>query len=83
MLVLCHTPQPLHVAANTVHNISLSIENDVLPQHYPIEQPFRNKSCRVRFHEEVSVDDPQRVSQIPETGWWCLLDILNTAMPSK
>ena len=68
ILVLLHMPQPLHVAANTVHNISLAIENDVLPQHHHIEQPLRNKSCRVIFHEKVSVDDPQRVLQIPETG---------------
>ena len=79
ILVLLHTPEPLYVAANTVHNISLAIENDVFPQHHHIEQPLRNKFCSVIFNEKVSVDDPQRVLQIPETGWRCLVDILNTA----
>ena len=79
ILVLLHTPEPLHFAANTVHNISLAIENDVFPQHHHIEQPLRNKSWRVVFNEKVSVDDPQRVLQIPETAWRCLFNILNTA----
>ena len=68
ILVPLHMRQPLHVAANTVHNISFAIENDVLPQHHHIEQPLRNKYCRVVFHEKVSVDDPHRVLQIQETG---------------
>ena len=79
ILVLFHTPQPLHVAANTVHNISIVIENDVHPKHHHIEQPLRNKSCRFIFHEKVSVDDQQGVLQVPETGWWCLFDIINTS----
>ena len=77
--VLLYMPQPLHVAANTVHNISLAMENDVLPQHLHVERMLRNKSCRVIFNEKVSVDDPQRVLQIPEMGLWCLFNILNTA----
>ena len=79
ILVLLHTPEPLNVTANTVHNISITIENDVLPQHHHVEQPLRNKSCRVIFYEKVSVDDPQRVLLVPKTGWWCLFNILNTA----
>ena len=76
---LLHTPEPLYVAGNTLQNISLAIENDFFPQHYHIEQPLRNKSCSVIFNEKVSVDDPQRVLQIPETGSRCLSNILNTA----
>ena len=72
IFLLLHTPEPLYVAANTLHNISLAIENDVFPQHHHIEQPLRNKSCSVIFNEKVSVDDP-------ETGWRCLFNILNTA----
>ena len=79
ILVLLHTPEPLYVAANTVHNISLARENDIFPQYHHIEQPLRNKSCSVIFNEKVSVDDSQRVLQIPETGWRCLFNILNTA----
>ena len=73
--LLLHTPELRYVAANTLHNISLAIENDVFPQHHHIEQPLRNKSCSVIFN----VDERQRVLQIPETGWRCLFNILNTA----
>ena len=79
ILVLLHTPEPLYVAANTVHNISLAIENHVFPKHHHIEQPLRNKSCSVLFNDKVSVDDPQPVLQIPETSWRCLFNIFNTA----
>ena len=79
ILLLLHMPEPLYVAANTLHNISLAIENDVFPQHHHIEQPLGNKSCSVIFNEKVSLDDPQWVLQIPETGWRCLFNILNTA----
>ena len=79
IFLLVHTPEPLYVAANTLHNISLAIENDVFSEHHHIEQPLRNKACSVIFNEKISVDDPQRVLQIPETGWRCLFNILNTA----
>ena len=79
IFLLLHTPEPLYVAANTLHNISLAIENDVFAQHHHIEQPLRNKSCSVIFNEKVSVNDPQRVLQIPETGWQFLSNIINTA----
>ena len=83
ILVLLHTPQPLHVAANTVHNISLAIENEVLAQHHHIEQPLGNKSFRVIFNEKVSVDDPQRVLQKPGNGLVVSLRYPQYGMPSK
>ena len=57
------------ILARFSNNISLALENDVLPQHHHIEQPLQNKSCRVILNEKVNVDDPQRVVQIPGTGW--------------
>ena len=36
-----------------------------------------NEFCRVIFHEKVH--NPQRVLQVPETGWWCLFIFINTA----
>ena len=64
ILVLLHTPEPLNVMANTVHNISIAMENEVLTQNHHVEQPLRNRSCRVIFYEKVSVDAPQRVLRV-------------------
>ena len=79
ILLPLDTPQPLHASANTVNHIHLTIESQILTQHHHIEQPLRSESCRVVFYEEVSVENPQWLLQVPDTGWWCLVHFLHTA----
>ena len=57
ILVLLDTPELLNVSANTVHHISVAIENDILTKHHHIERPLGHKSCRVIFQERVSADN--------------------------
>ena len=78
ILLLVYTAEPLHVSANTVHHVSVAKKNQTVTKHHHSKQPVRNESCRVLFHRKVSVDNPQQVLQVQETGWWCLFDILNT-----
>ena len=61
VLHLLGTPKPLYVPTNTIHPISVAIENQILSQHRHIERPLWNQYCRVVFLKEVGVDNPQWV----------------------
>ena len=79
VLPLPNTPEPLYVLTNTGHHISLAIEDQILSQRHHAEQPLGTESCRIVFQEEVGVDNPQLVLQVPERGRWGLFNIPGAA----